>query len=89
MSLTILKFSLSGYPGRHQVFLPHGAEILCVREQFDVPTLWCRADTTLPYEWRTIELCETGGEASHGRFLGTVLLAGGTLVFHAFEIQGE
>lgn len=68
--------------------LPADAEILCVAVQGTHVCLWYRFEPTRYTDIRRIAMCGTGHpapSASEGKYLGTVLLHGGTLVLHAFE----
>jgi hypothetical protein len=67
-----------------KIFMPYGAEVLCVQMQQGVPRIWARVNTTaliVPYEfsWRG-----TGDDVfSLGRYIGTVQEL--SLVYHLFE----
>ena len=75
-----------------EVELPVGAEILCAREQYETICIWYRCDPhAAEKQKRLIAICGTGHDApdpDDGRYLGTVPLHGGTLIFHVFEKLG-
>jgi hypothetical protein len=68
--------------------LPFDAEPLCVQEQFGEPCLWYRVNTDITATQSVqIALCGTGHPCPasfDGKYIGTVLLHGGSLVLHAF-----
>lgn len=86
---TIHKFPLNiGY--RVDINLPENAKLLHVAGQFDVLQMWVELDTSEPTVIRTFEVYGTGhtifetvGEVSE--HIGTVMMSGGELVFHAYE----
>jgi len=85
--LTIWKATLNATDVQ-QIAVPQGAELLCVREQYEQIALWFRCDPNAPMEARTIAICETGHPAppaEESRYLGTASLQGGRLILHAFE----
>lgn len=67
--------------------LPVDAEILHVREQQEKLCMWYRCDPDARMANRNIAICGTGHEAPEGRYLGTGILQGGSLVLHVFEIE--
>ena len=70
------------------VYLPKGAEVLCVREQRDTVCVWftCDKDDHAGTQQHAFKLCHTGGETpeSDFRYVGTALLHASYLVLHAF-----
>lgn len=69
------------------ISMPFGAEVLTVALQGGVPFVWAKIDTEEPvfalykFSWRG-----TGHPAGGlGKYVGTVLMHGGALVFHLFE----
>lgn len=70
--------------------MPIGAEFLHIEVQDGVPRLWALVDPnrgSVPY---TIEIVGTGHALStldDYRHIGTFLMHGGALVFHAFEVR--
>jgi hypothetical protein len=82
------------------ITMPKGAEILCAKTQGgeDI-TLWAIVETNADFELRRFCVVGTGKEVpsiDNGRrslsagvklkFIDTVLLCGGKLVFHVFEV---
>lgn len=71
----------------HTIALPVGAKILSVGVQAETPCIWALVDVSAKVEPRHFRLYGTGhpfGEQKQ-TFIGTVLMAGGALVFHLFE----
>jgi len=73
------------------VEMPRGAKILHVACQYGKDlTLWAEVDTEAEEEVRHIAVFGTGhqmtDEWTH-HFIGTVLLNGGALVLHVYEIK--
>jgi hypothetical protein len=73
--------------------MPPGAEILCVQVQDGVPCVWARVDDDpydqRPRDERVIAVYGTGHANTIGKYIDTFQLAGGNLVFHAFELGAE
>jgi len=67
--------------------MPSGAEILSVAVQNETPCLWALVETENPMQKRSIVIVGTGHPAPEGnyRFVGTVMLCGGVLVWHVFQ----
>lgn len=78
-----------------EVEMHKGAQILSCQTQFitpigERPCLWCLVDTSAPIVFRKFAIFGTGHDASDVarhrlKFVGTVLLEKGKLVFHIFE----
>lgn len=87
MSKFVFKYPLT--PRSHVVELPKGAEILSVANQAETIVLYALVDPEQPVEPRAIEIILTGEEIVTpqylGRFIGTVMLGGGSFVVHVFE----
>ena len=69
------------------VQMPDKAEVLCVQVQNGVTCLWARVTVGGPPVIRHFRVAGTGhglGEEL-GRYVGTIQLHGGSLVFHVFE----
>ena len=84
----IYKYSIR--QGTSKILLPKNADILCVKIQNDRPTLWALVDVdTEEREERVIRVLATGFDSVENpgtlKFIDTVLLAGGQLVYHVFE----
>jgi len=80
----VWKFSL--YPFT-TLDMPKGARILSIQVQHGQAQMWVFCDPSKPTETRTFEVHPTGVTfCSEGlEYLGTFQMAGGDLVFHAFE----
>jgi hypothetical protein len=74
---------------RQTVELPKGARMLSVGDQGGSVFLWALVNPELPTTNRKIRCIGTGHPIAKIdpdiRFLGTVMLLGGSLVFHFFE----
>ena len=70
--------------------MPEGALMLCVQVQRNVPCLWALCDETAPKRPRGISIYGTGHPVSAApkTYIGTFQIAGGDLVFHAFDLGG-
>lgn len=68
--------------------LPIGAQILHVAEQHDKTCIWAKVDTEAEKEKRFFVVYGTGHRMMDGehKFIGTLLTAGGHLVWHVFEL---
>ena len=71
------------------VFIPKGGEILCLKGQYGVPTIWALVDPhETDHEPRHIYSVVTGGEVEPSwKYLGTVLYDNDAFVKHYFEEQ--
>jgi len=98
MDKTIWKAVLSPYPPIQQVSMPASAEIISAHEQGGQVAIWFKCDApkamsplamvTPEAELRQpyIALVPTGGIVPEdGKFIGTVLMHGGSFVLHVFE----
>jgi len=75
-------------PGENVLEMPSGAEILTVQVQGHQPVLWAKVIPNLPKEKRIIRVLATG-EGFNGtglKYISTFQIAGGSLIFHAFEL---
>lgn len=89
--LTIWKFPLRLSTHVQTIDMPANAEVLSAGNQFDVICLWARVDPTAAMAPRTFAIVGTGHEAPpphEARFIGTVMMSGGTFVWHLFELIG-
>jgi hypothetical protein len=89
MGLVIWKYHLR-VDYEQEVELKRGAIILSVGVQNEVICLWVLTsnDPTVPIEPHTIYIVGTGHDADpmfHYKFLGTVQLFLGRLIFHVFD----
>lgn len=101
MSRIIWKFDISA-DARQVLYMPKGAEVLCVQRQGPTPKLWALCDPDAPAnEPRTFALYGTGhlindpqfeqasmvsSAAPKAWYIGTFQLHDGQLVFHLFEV---
>ena len=71
-----------------RVSMPRGAAIRHIGMQGESLCLWAEVDPSADVEPRTIRIYDTGQEITHfrGSYLGTFLMRGGALVFHAYEV---
>jgi hypothetical protein len=69
------------------LMMPEGAEILSAQMQGDVLCLWALVNQDAPKQRREIEVLGTGNPAPEAkrRYISTVQMRGGTLVWHIFE----
>ena len=82
----IYKYQLRG-AGSGPIQMPKGAEVLCAREQQNMPCVWAVVDPHAETEQRLFLAAETGKISipEDSRYLGTCLLDGGAYVLHIFE----
>lgn len=69
--------------------MPAGARVICVGVQDGHPFIWARVDSKAPTVERRFRLASTGHDLAMGPgapYLGTVMLHGGALVFHLFDL---
>lgn len=83
---TVWKFSID-LGSDEPVLMPKGAQVLHVDNQDGALCVWALVDPHAPKVARGFVVVGTGHPvpAFRGRFLGTVLFAGGALVFHVWE----
>ncbi|MBW3630995.1 MAG: hypothetical protein KY464_17110 [Gemmatimonadetes bacterium] len=69
------------------IAMPAGACILTIQTQHGVTCMWAEVDESALLEQRTFLVVGTGGEfdSSGLTYIGTVLSAGGFLVWHIYE----
>lgn len=70
------------------ISVPNGAEFLTAQVQLGALSAWFRCDPGKASSNRVIWICGTGHHApdpDESRYLATVQMAGGTLVWHIFE----
>ena len=75
-------------PGKNELKLPKGAELLTAQMQGSGPQLWVKLDPKAEKVYREVRVLATG-EAFNGdgfRYISTFQLEGGSLIFHAFEV---
>lgn len=87
--ITIWKYTLE--PGVTEVALIAGAEVLTAQAQGETVQLWARVNLDIAFtERRAFQVVPTGGDAPDiwkGRYISTVQLSGGRLIFHVFEVK--
>jgi len=87
--LTVYKYQVP-IVDNFELELPVGAKILSFMEQRGAPCVWVLIDPDMHHEVRRFRLAGTGHpitiDPDELRFVGSVLLRGGDLVFHLFEI---
>jgi hypothetical protein len=67
------------------IIAPIEAEFLHVANQYGKPRVWFRCNPDIPQRPYTIAMVGTGHPAPiNGKYLGTILIAGDSLVFHFF-----
>lgn len=87
MSATVWKFHLAA-TDKQTIAMPADADLLHVAMQGDALYLWARVDDMKPPAVRHIRVAGTGhplGEDSSAAHVGSVLMHGGSLVFHVFD----
>jgi len=84
VSKTIWKFEVRP---KTMTQLPEGAEILSAASQGDSIFIWAVVDPEAPKSGRLVNVYGTGHDIPDypGKFIGTVMLYGGSLVFHIFD----
>lgn len=86
MATTIYKYLLTVH---ESIKIPKGATILSANEQDNKAYIWCMVDTNNELEERRFNIYGTGDiidENINQKFISTVMLWNGTLVFHIFEV---
>lgn len=85
-------YSIWKYPlntsGATELQMPAGAKVLSMQLQGGTPTLWALVDPTAPEVARSFHIVGTDWEFEFnpGNYVGTFQMAGGTFVFHVFEV---
>jgi hypothetical protein len=76
--------------GWSHVYMPEGAEVLCVQVQNAEPFIWARITVGAPPVMYHFRIAGTGHDlgSNVGRYIGTFQLDGGALVFHVFAESG-
>lgn len=75
--------------GSNHIDMPECAEILCAQIQDNAPYLWALIDSDAPTITRRIYIIGTGHETPDnlGRYIGTVQMMDGALVWHIFDAK--
>lgn len=76
-----------GYSEKTEVEMPGGAEIISVQTQGNRPMVWAIVDPSKPIEKRRVFMIATGKPMPEEarKFIGTLQLNDGNLIFHFFE----
>jgi hypothetical protein len=83
----IYKYTLPLKFAEFALALPIGAEILSAQMQFGFACIWCRVNPGNSKQIRRFRFYGTGEDlVQGGKYIGTYQTAGGTLVWHLFEI---
>lgn len=85
--MTIWKYSLDA-EDIQTLMMPEGAQILTAQMQGNALCLWAMVNPEKAKEKREIEVFGTGHPGSDAvprRYIGTVQMQGGALVWHIFE----
>jgi len=89
MSKVVWKFPLKVEP-KQNLILPLGAQVLCLQNQRDIPTIWALVNPKEERrEKRLIQMVGTGHDElspSGGDYIGTFQYNHGSLVWHFFHI---
>lgn len=92
MTISIIHKNIINQGPFHSLSVPKGAEFLHVAEQYGELAIWYRCDPTKTLmEVRELEIYGTGHTIKDNEpggklaYIGTVMMAGGTLVWHVFE----
>lgn len=83
----VFKYTLNMTDITH-VAMPQGGQVLSAQVQHGNVQVWALVDPSKPEEARTFRIAGTGHPIEHAniRFIGTVQMQGGSLVFHVFEV---
>ena len=82
---TIHKYVTAGVAGKVQVFTYEGATFVTVANQDEQIAVWALVNSPARGCFRTLHIVGTGGEApSGGVYVGTVVMADGSLEFHVY-----
>lgn len=68
--------------------IPGDATILTIQEQYGEPCLWALVDPDKPKKPRVLRIIGTGHpipDVDTLKYLGTIQMAGGGLIWHIFE----
>lgn len=88
-SKTIWKYPLR-LVGEQAIQMPKGAEILCAQVQGEgAICVWALVDPKVEKEERMIVIYGTGHPVTdlHCKYIGTVQMDGGSLIWHVFELK--
>ena len=89
---TVHKFPIPG-PGRFCISMPVGAVVLCCKLQRQKPHVWAEVEDTAPLIEHTFFCAGTGHllppRQALTRYVGTVLMYDGDLVWHLYEMDAS
>jgi hypothetical protein len=70
-----------------RIVMPLNTEILCVQVQRDIPCIWALVTKSTEVALRKFRWYGTGHpvEMHSGKYIGTIQMDNGALVFHLFE----
>ena len=89
----VYKYTIAPFKNQDTVTMPVGAQIIDVKVQHDVPTIWAIVDTMpdTPKVERTFTLLPTGAAISNDMaYIDTIHInEGKALVFHLFETSNN
>ncbi len=89
MPKTIHKYTLDPTEDPCTVSMPSGAKVLSVGVQSEHIRVWAEVDPSEGCSLRQFSIVGTGHAVkTTGRFIGTVMLYGGSLVLHVYEKGG-
>lgn len=87
MKKVIWKFPISIHTT--SIRIPIGSDILSIQVQGNIPCIWALVDPEMEKETTFIDVIGTGQEfrtlSINRKFIGTIQLGGGALVYHIFE----
>ena len=69
--------------------MPEGSEIMTIKSQYGIPTMWYLCDTEEPMETRKFRALTTGQDIPddlEGDYINTVTMIQDQYVLHIFEI---
>ena len=83
---TIWKYQLE-ITDEQSLMMPEGAKILTAQIQQETLCLWALVDPIIPKQLRKIEIIGTGNPIYdlERKYISTVQMAAGKLIFHLFE----
>lgn len=81
---TIYKYPIE-ITDEQEILAPTGWQPLSVQIQYGQPCIWALVDPEAKPVLQTVHVHGTGHPVRHnGKFLGTIQVGGGTLIFHVF-----
>lgn len=85
---TIYKYTIQPEEGPFKIMIPEGATVLCAQAQHGEVCVWAEVQTENGPAPRYFEVFGTGHRIPLGKrkYLGTVQLEEGSLVFHVYEL---